>query len=363
MPYEVTPRDIEERTVPFRSTFDLRSKPRLGEVRLRAFRRYTLRINGTTIGSGPAQNASWKDPQRYEVAAALRPGRNEIEVEVTRLTGPPALWLVLHADQATIKTDGRWQARSGEGAWSPVHLAREPVPNPVAENLPTVVEAWRDAWRIILVWLALALGATVVGLWVSRQTPAGPEIPSDDAVLGKLRRRPEWMLLGLVILLWIVLCANNLYRLPPIVGFDGYDHYHYLWFLITRHQLPLATDGWEMYQPPLYYVSTAVLVMIASAFGWEKAMTVVPQFISMAAGLAQVILVWMGARIVFPDSRRARCAALVLAAAMPMNLYIAQYPTNEMVCTALVTGALVLALRIIRDKTTSAKRYAAKEPT
>jgi hypothetical protein len=36
------------------------------------------------------------------------------------------------------------------------------------------------------------------------------------------------------------------------VGFDAVAHEAYIQFIQQKHALPLADDGWEMYQPPLY---------------------------------------------------------------------------------------------------------------
>ncbi len=344
-PWQLTAREVKERRVRFRIGFDLPDRPQTGQVRLRAFRGYTLWVNDARIGGADDLGAAWKTAQLHDVAAALRSGANRIEVEVVHVTGPPALWLVLQTDQTVVKSDARWEARTEGGAWVPVRLADAPMDHPITESSPTIPEGWRRAWPAVLIWLAVAIVAATAGLFWTRGHGRG----ADESAPTRAEAWVEPVALAIVIALWAALCVNNVCRLPPVVGFDASAHYDYLRFLQTHHRLPLASDGWEMYQPPLYYVISAVLVAIGRSLGWVDADAALPKLVSMASGIAQVILVWCVLRIVFPDRRRARLAGLVLAGAMPMLLFMSQYPSNEVLSVALVTAALVVALRILRD--------------
>jgi len=355
MPWQLTARQVKERRVRFRMQFDLPSEPGSGYIRLRAFRGYTLWVNDAKIGGVRDLAASWKHVQEHDVAGALRSGRNEIQVEAVHNTGPPALWLVLEADETTVRTDAQWQARIDGGEWAPVRLATEPMAHPITRTSPTVADGWRDAWSLVALWTAVAAAVAAVVCWVRRR---GRRRLDDDDTTTRPGRRTELALLGLVALLWLLLCANNLYRLPPVVGFDSPAHLEYVSFVQTHQRLPLASDGWEMYQPPLYYVLSACAIPLGRSAGWTDAEAAVPKLISMIGGLLQVILVWWVLRIMFPDSVRARSAGLVLAAAMPMNLYMSQYPSNELMSVALVTASVVLALRICRDDAATWGRYA-----
>jgi 4-amino-4-deoxy-L-arabinose transferase-like glycosyltransferase len=356
-PCDLGVKRMEERRSRFRTTFDLPARPRSGAVQIRALRDYTLRVNGERIGAPADQKFRWKDVRRHDVTAALRSGRNDIEVEVSCTGAPPALWLTLRADGLVVKTGRHWQARVEGGAWTPVRLAVEPMEHPIARTCPTVREGWRDAWPAVLAWVAVSLMLVGAGLWWTSRRRAEPDPSVDRPSIGQTGRHAELALLGLIVVLWIVLCANNLWRLPPILGYDAPAHYEYFKFLHERHRLPLASDGWEMYQPPLYYVLGACMIGIGRSAGWITADALAPKLLSAVSGLGLIIMVWLVLRLMFPDSRRARCAGLLLASAMPMNLYMSQYPTNEVLSAALVAAALALALRIVRDVSTSPVRW------
>jgi len=341
----------------FRTTLALTAVPESTVVELGAFRRYELRINGEQVATGPGKNRSWKHVHRHVVTQALRIGQNEIEVEVVNDRGPPALWLILRAGPHVLRTGEGWQACTEDGPWKPVRLAAEPMQHQITDTSPTVVAAWRTVWPLQILWLVVALGVTAAGWWWSTR---GLGLPSPGAIdgAGRPRTRADVPLLVIALVLWLILCTNNLLRLPPVVGFDAPSHYEYLAFLMTHHRLPLATDGWEMYQPPLYYVVTACLMALGRWVGWTAADAAVPRLVSMLCGLGQVVLVWLVLRLMFPESLRARAVGLLLAAALPMNLYMSHYPSNEVASVALVTGAIVLTLRIIRDRSAVWWRYA-----
>lgn len=358
LPWQLTARQVKERRVRFRTTLDLPSAPHSGRVRLRAFRGYTLFVNGTSIGGDLDLESTWKSIQRHDVTAALRAGENRIEVEVRHITAPPALWLVLNVDGTIIKTDRQWQARLEGGSWSDVRLATDPMEHPIVWTSPSVADGWRKRWSMVLLWLGIATVVTLaIGRWLrldrAGDGPARIGIAPDTG-----GRRAELVLLACVVALVAALCVNNLSRLPPVVGFDSPAHLEYIGFLRRQHRLPLASDGWEMYQPPLYYVVSACGAALGRSAGWDDADTAVPKLVSMISGIAQVVLIACILTMLFPDSRPARCAGLILAAALPMNLYISQYPSNEMMSVALVTAALASALRAIRDAAASWRRYA-----
>ena len=102
--------------------------------------------------------------------------------------------------------------------------------------------------------MSAALG-WLVGLWGSRGK-TGKHGWLWSAVEW-LRKRDHLPLAGLAAF-WILLFANNLGGLPALVGYDVWHHLAYIRYVAEHHSLPLAGQGWEMFQPPLYYVLSAV---------------------------------------------------------------------------------------------------------
>lgn len=57
-----------------------------------------------------------------------------------------------------------------------------------------------------------------------------------------------------LLLILVVLQIHNFILFPVSRGFDALNHLDYVGYLRTNHSIPMAHEGWELYQPPLYYL-------------------------------------------------------------------------------------------------------------
>jgi hypothetical protein len=100
-----------------------------------------------------------------------------------------------------------------------------------------------------------------------------------------------------------------------------------------------------MYHPPLYYAAgAAILALSDGSVAWLRGLNAL-------AVAAQCAALLGGLRLLFPGEPRRVLAGLVLGACVPMQLYLAQYVTNEVWTAAFASWALYLCLRILaRDE-------------
>lgn len=56
-----------------------------------------------------------------------------------------------------------------------------------------------------------------------------------------------------LLLVLFILQIHNFILFPISRGFDALNHLDYINYLRTNHSIPMAHEGWELYQPPLYY--------------------------------------------------------------------------------------------------------------
>jgi hypothetical protein len=124
-------------------------------------------------------------------------------------------------------------------------------------------------------------------------------------------------------------------------------HRAYMNHLVGHGALPLATDGWSMYHPPLFYAVAAAV----SGLG-ERALEVLPWL----AGISNVFVAHALATRLFPGSGRVALLALLFAAALPMNIYTAAYFSNEALHALLVGLALVASVDALRAPRTTARQ-------
>ena len=362
--------DAVSRTTLFRQRFTLSAVPPSASLKVRVFRSGVVSINGRPVSGIRLNGEQWKSAVAAEVAELLRAGTNELIAAVTNDTAPPALWLRLEVDRAAMGTDEGWQASLTGEDWKSARLARQIPAVQLGSSLvgETTSSSLRRAWPFVTalgaVSLALVLGAS---RWLkppsaAQPTHAAPPLPRSDAptpprsdapTLPRSPDAPIWLLLALILVARVALSINDLPQLPRIMGFDAGDHEEYIRFLEQKHTLPFATDGWEMYQPPLFYASAALLVNVCGHTMADDAATLVVRGLNSALCLVHCWLVLLCLRLLFPDNRLAQAVGLLVAAFLPPHMYLSFYVTNELLAGLFVTVAFYLCLRLLRGETSS----------
>jgi hypothetical protein len=108
----------------FRREFDLTTTPESASMRITCDNGYTLYINGKVMG----RDDDWKRVGQFDLATALKPGRNVINVEARNAGGDGALIAELtvrdaRKDVTRIATDGKWlSAPNATSGWTPARV-------------------------------------------------------------------------------------------------------------------------------------------------------------------------------------------------------------------------------------------------
>ena len=351
----------------FRRSFTLERAPTKAVLSIAGLREYTLSINGKRPAAPIRRGRNWKQPDLFEVSQGLRAGENQIAVTVLNSNGPPVLWLSLDTGGLGLNSDETWQASYAGAVWCQARLASKPKVAIAGSAIYGGEEPWaslRARWLTLLLFAALS----AAGSWlVSRREPRvqspkskvqGRE-PAPGSVLAPPRSwRLELLLLLGLAGLWLVLFANNLGVLPNLVGYDADGHIAYIRYIQEHHCLPRADEGWEMFQPPLYYLlSTALLRMFSLSVAQDGGVMAL-RAMGLVIGVAHFVLVWASLRLLFPGERAKARWGLALAAALPPLLYLSQYISNEGLGAALVSACICLTLRILRQERVSWKACA-----
>jgi tetratricopeptide (TPR) repeat protein len=337
----------------FRRTFTLDSQPESARLIARAAKRVELKINGETVRTGSTPN--WKQISTLDVSKFFRTGPNTIEARVFNDDSPPALWLTLTADSSTLRTDDKWEVSLAGSAWRSSALASTPKragPGNLLAGGERTSDVLPKIWRTWTTLAVLAVLLTIaVGWWFAR-IRAGR---NGDSV--KFSRRQLFALLGLCSLAWFILFWNNAKMLPFPSGYDSKDHIAYIKYVQDHRALPLPNEGFEMFQPPLYYaVSAAVLSTCRLAVG-DDAAVIVLRGMTMIFGVANFIFVFLSVRLLLPGRIVAQAMGLLTAVFLPMQIYLSHYVTNETLAATLVTATIYLGLRVLKCERASALPY------
>ena len=337
----------------FRRTFTLDSQPRSARLLVRAAKRIELKINGETVQTVSTRN--WKQVSTLDVSKFLRSGQNTVEARVFNDDAPPALWLTLTADSTTLRTDDKWEVSLAGSTWRSTALASTPK-RAGPGNLLAGGERTSDVLgRIWRAWTALAVLAvllTIAAGWWFAQIKAKPN--GDGA---EFSRRQLFALLGLCSVAWFILFWNNAKMLPFHCGYDFKDHIAYIKYIQDHRALPLPNEGFEMFQPPLYYAASAAVLSICRLAVADDAAVIVLRAMTMIFSVASFIFVFLSVRLLFPGRIVAQAVGLSMAAFLPMQLYLSHYVTNETLAATLVTATIYLGLRALKCERTSALQY------
>ena len=333
----------------FRRTFTLDSQPRSARLFVRAAKRLELKINGDTLQVSPR---NWKQMSTLDVSSFLRRDANTIEASVFNDDAPPALWLALTADSSTLRTDGEWESSLGGSSWRNCALAsvpRYPGPGNLLAGGEKTFDVLPKVWRT---WIAFGIFAALLTFaatnWLERLT-AKP-----NGAGGEFSRRQLFVLLGLCSIAWLILLSNNAKMLPFHCGYDFKDHVAYIKYIQERKALPLPNEGFEMFQPPLYYALSAGFLSICRLSVSDDAAVIVLRSLTMIFGIVNFIFAFLSLRLLFPGRAIAQLVGLITAAFLPMQLYLSHYVTNETLAATLGTVSIYLGLRALMTERPSA---------
>ena len=321
--------------VEFARDFALEALPARMTLRARAFTEMTVRLNGAEVP--PRRRPSnWKRPSEFDLAPFLRVGENRLRIRVHNPGAVPAL---LVESPKQLRTPEGWTA-----ALEPEFADFRPVVRPFErEPKPGPLQAW-PGWNwvrpLVIVWL-IAVGVALlagIGLALRRREEAARPV----AV-------PKALRIGVPLLIFAIALALNLYNTAVYpytrAAFDWKGHVEYVERIAETWRPPIATDGWEMFQPPFYYYVAAVVYRLFGWLGRESTLKAV-QYLGALVGFGLVVLAWLYARLFFPKDPPAQWAATAFAAFLPMRLYMNPLITNEVFAGTVIAAAAYLLLAV-----------------
>lgn len=309
----------------FRKRLSVSGPPRALSLSLTAYRDVTLSLDGAEI---PLQSpASWKQAVAVTIPARLLPaGSHELRLVVANRMAHPVVHI--NSDTAEMVAADGWESSLDGNGWLPARLCDDAWDVTIRKDFPTVYEG---------VWHSLPL---LLPLFVIVFTLSCRAAELFRRVVQPARVR------YLLLLLWIILGCNNMFKVSLNLGFDPGEHFDYVFHLLDYHRLPLATDGWQMFQPPVFYVVTALLYKLLMAVVSEDATFHLTRIVQLFSGMLLVEITFRTLRRLFSDNPQAQSCGLVIGALLPMNLYMCQYVGNEPLTAAFTALALYLAVKI-----------------
>jgi len=338
----------------FTRRFALAELPAEATLAVRVYREGSVTLNGERVDLD-LDGRAWKRRSEAEVAHLLRTGENVLVVRAVATSGPPAMWLELQAGAETLASDATWTATLNGAEEAAARLATVPLaawpraaPDPelLDRENPRPLAALRARAGEVAGWAALgALLAVAAGGWLRRRGEVG------------LPAAAWWAVWLAGCALWAALFVHN-QGLSNTFGFDAGAHRTYVRAVLQEGRLPLADEGWQAYQPPLYYLLAAgwlrlggFTAVFQEAVDWLR-------WLGLAAGCLQIGFVLLGLRELFPRRPGLVLLGFGFAALLPVNLTLYQLVTNEILAATLASASLWWAVRMLRRGETGVRSHA-----
>ncbi len=321
-------KDVQSATI-FQTSFTTAAP--VGNVRLtvRAFRRAAVALDGELIDRGAKDFDDWKEPRSLALPSPLPAGRHVLRIVVSNRDA--VCCLLAYCPQLNIRTGPGWEATPlGRPTAPAVAAANVNLPE-MAVTFPSVAQAIRS----IAPWLiAIFCVSFVWTMWGRRAWRLSP---------GLLR----WVLIAA----WLVLAVNNIWKVPPDIGFDVEAHYDYIEHIVRARSLPLANEGWQMFQPPLFYLLAAPWFALFRSHFNDEFVVKALRFIPLLCGLAQIEVAYRAARAVFPDQEDLQAIAMTVGGLLPMQICISMVIGNEPLAGCLTAAVVLMCFLLLAEPT------------
>jgi hypothetical protein len=309
------------------------------QLHLRAMRQVSVYLDNQRVFRTDRNQVGWIAEQVIDLSPFLTAGDHTLLVRVFNSDG--ANLLLAHSPTLDIATGTSWLASANGKRWNPAALASDPMVAPISHQ-------FERADRATLKALLFLLPAICIGWLALRLSRLPPFLPVRSWFGVDPARRVHVMLMISV----GALMLNNVFRLPRTLGFDIVGHYDYILFIIENATIPLATDGWQMFQSPLYYLVAAGVYELLGTFFESRMVETLMRIVSIVCGLWLINLCYRTLRCTFPMRPQLQIAGSAFAALLPVNLCITHYVGNEPMAACFTAASLLTVFRALSSPRT-----------
>jgi len=314
----------------FYRDFQLDEIPEKEKIRVTAMRSFWIRVNNEPIPFDPPN--SWKSSIHINLVPYLHSGQNTIRIQVGGPKNPPAL---LVEGRRLLRSGENWQValKPDLSDLSAASIALQDEhylnsnPNPIRQS------------TFFVFYLIGFLAYSVLGVVVLFIRPNETKFDQDTNL---------WKKHGFCFLLFLIAVIIQLHNVSTYAHtrshFDWQGHVDYIQHIATHWKIPIATDGWEMFQPPLYYLISAVILKTSG--GSLKAV----QIFTTLTGLGNLLFSWFLLCQVFPTQTRKRNLGFSVIAMLPMGFYMNSMVSNEIFSGSVISGTIVLSTYLLFKK-------------
>lgn len=322
-------------TAGFRKTFRVDAIPEKALLTVYAFKDASVFLDGVPVIAASNEPDAWMNPRQVDLSLMLDRGTHVLRIIAANYSAPAAV--LAYSNEIGLRTGPDWEASSDGLKWSQAITVDTINPAPLSRMFQRADKAFLSKtpymlaiFSVVFIWtLGVYLPKKPVD-WLVRFTPSASTV--------------RWGVMGL----WVVLALNDIVKVPVYFGSDAAAHMDYIDYVASNWRIPFATEGWQMFQSPLYYILSAPLFLVFKKLLAEESAMTALRVIPLACGIFQVELSYRAVKYLWPgpDREGMRALAVIIGGLLPMNIYMSQYLGNEPLAGVFSAAAVVRAFKI-----------------
>ncbi|WP_320175900.1 glycosyltransferase family 39 protein [Maridesulfovibrio sp.] len=339
LPFRLNARNNGSEITLFRRKFELK-EPMDISLQLKAFRGAGVWLDGVPVRKFDGDMGKWREGIAL-VLPDLAAGKHELKIAVVNENAHPALLLWTEdvgVEALDISTPDGWEASRDDFVWNQAADVATPGSLQIANEFESSDQALLASLPLMLPLFLFGAGF----VWL-RESGKGPAfVRSIDFTPAQFR----CILLGL----WAVMAFNNFHDLPLKLGMDSVGHFKYIEYVAENFSLPSPLEGWQMFQPPLYYIISAAFYKFLLLFMDVESALYWLRLIPLACGAIMIEVCYRCAVKAFDENRFAQIGATLISGFLPMNFAMAQFWGNESLAAVFSALTILMCLIIIKDR-------------
>jgi len=261
----------------FRTRFEVNRLPKNAVLNFRAMKLAEIRLDDQVLykeTSFPVHE--WKKVRRINLTSKLTSGVHELRIAVQNQNGHPAL--IAYSKPLVLFTGKHWEASIDGQTWQKALPVNDTPPLPLSRSFQRADQAFISNIHIYApIFMMVFLGSLLF---------MHPRQPHWSVHLRPTAKKMRWMLLAL----WMIIAVNNIGKIPLDIGMDIKWHMQYVMYIVDNMRIPLAIEGWQMFQPPLFYIISAIIYKVFLHFFSPDVLERIIRIIPLLCGAAQVEL-------------------------------------------------------------------------
>jgi uncharacterized membrane protein (GlpM family) len=341
-PFQLPIHWSESLSTSFRCRLDVQGTPEETVLTFRAMKKAVVYLDGRLIYRTSEDLKRWKEPHSLDLAPWLEKGKHELRIDVSNLNGHPTL--LAYCKSLGVFSGKSWEASNEGREWIPALPVDQISHLPISRQFPRSDQAIRSLFPLLLSVFALFF------FW---------SLLSDDRLspswFNKIHLSSgavRWLILGG----WLLMAINNFWKIPLTVGMDYEGHTKYIYYMADNWRIPLATEGWQMFQPPLFHFLAALVFRAFLPVFDPETIIRIMKLLPLLCGMAQIEICYRVLRFAYPERESLRVIGTLLGGLLPMNLYMSQSIGNEPLAGFLTALVVFFVCRILSGESRSLRK-------